>query len=49
MKRIVDIKKFKSTLPYSSEIFGVYQPMLGWGLVHKLGQDLGSTSNVTVF
>ena len=30
MKRIADIKKFKYTLPYSSEIFGVYQPLLGW-------------------
>lgn len=30
MKRIADIKKFKFTLPYSSEIFGLYQPLLGW-------------------
>lgn len=30
MKKISSIKEFKYTLPYASEIFGVYQPLLGW-------------------
>ena len=25
-----DMKKFEGTLPYASELFGVYQPLLGW-------------------
>ncbi|SFL94333.1 hypothetical protein [Nitrosomonas communis] len=30
MKKSVDLKEFTNTLPYASEIFGVYQPLLGW-------------------
>lgn len=30
MKQITDLEQFKHVLPYSSELFGVYQPMLGW-------------------
>ena len=30
MKRVSDLSKYKDVLPYASEIFGVYQPMLGW-------------------
>mgnify|MGYP001795417935 CR=1 FL=1 len=30
MKRNTNFQDFKSILPYSSEIFGVYQPLLGW-------------------
>ncbi len=26
----VDFKKFTGTLPYASELFGVFQPLLGW-------------------
>lgn len=26
----IDFKKFEGTLPYASELFGVYQPLLGW-------------------
>ena len=26
----IDLTKFKNALPYSSELFGVYQPLLGW-------------------
>lgn len=29
-KAMKDLSKFKKTLPYSSEIFGIYQPLLGW-------------------
>lgn len=30
MKTIKDYEQFKNILPYSSEMFGVYQPLLGW-------------------
>ena len=30
MKRINDFAPYQGILPYASEIFGVYQPMLGW-------------------
>ena len=30
MKRTTDLSRYESILPYASEIFGVYQPMLGW-------------------
>jgi hypothetical protein len=30
MKALRDLDKFINTLPYASEIFGVYQPLLGW-------------------
>jgi hypothetical protein len=30
MKKTTNIAGFKTTLPYASEIFGVYQPLLGW-------------------
>lgn len=26
----VDFKKFEASLPYASELYGVYQPLLGW-------------------
>jgi hypothetical protein len=26
----VDLKKFQNTLPYASELYGVYQPLIGW-------------------
>lgn len=29
-KTIGNLMQFKSTLPYASEIFGVYQPLIGW-------------------
>jgi hypothetical protein len=30
MKATTDYGRFKTILPYASEIFGVYQPMIGW-------------------
>ena len=30
MKKINDFSRYKNILPYDSEIFGVYQPMIGW-------------------
>jgi len=29
-KRLTDLTDYESLLPYASELFGVYQPMLGW-------------------
>lgn len=29
-KRITDLSDYTSILPYASELFGVYQPMIGW-------------------
>src|SRR5215204_3829119 len=29
-KRITDLTDYTSVLPYASEMFGVYQPLLGW-------------------
>src|SRR5262245_24198117 len=26
----LDLTKFKATLPYASELYGIYQPLLGW-------------------
>jgi hypothetical protein len=30
MRRARDLEQFKFILPYASEIFGVYQPLIGW-------------------
>jgi hypothetical protein len=30
MKRIADFKPYTGVLPYASEIFGIYQPLIGW-------------------
>ena len=29
-KRITDLTNYTTVLPYASELFGVYQPLLGW-------------------
>jgi hypothetical protein len=29
-KRLADLTAYKSVLPYASELFGIYQPLLGW-------------------
>src|SRR5689334_6017768 len=29
-KRITDLTDYQSILPYASELFGVYQPLIGW-------------------
>jgi hypothetical protein len=30
VKRITDLGKYAGVLPYDSEVFGIYQPLLGW-------------------
>jgi hypothetical protein len=42
-KRITDLTDYTSVLPYASEMFGVYQPMIGWKskrIVKRLNQGL---------
>lgn len=35
MNRISDLTKYKGTLPYASEMFGIYTPLLGWKSARK--------------
>src|SRR5437867_1614619 len=35
IKRLTDLTDYKSVLPYASEIFGVYQPLIGWNSTRK--------------
>ena len=30
VKRITDLGQYSGVLPYASEMFGIYQPLLGW-------------------
>ncbi len=30
VKRIADLGQYAGVLPYASELFGIYQPLLGW-------------------
>ena len=30
VKRIADLGQYSGVLPYASEMFGIYQPLLGW-------------------
>jgi len=42
-KRITDLTDFTSVLPYASELFGIYQPLLGWKgkrNLHRFGSGL---------
>lgn len=42
-KRITDLTDYTSVLPYASEMFGVYQPMIGWKskrLARRLSQGI---------
>jgi hypothetical protein len=34
-QRLTDMASYKGTLPYDSELFGVYQPLLGWRSVRQ--------------
>jgi len=35
MNKISDLTKYRGTLPYASEMFGVYTPLLGWKSARK--------------
>jgi hypothetical protein len=43
----IDLKKFEGTLPYASELFGIYQPLLGWR--SKLTQDRLARGNEALY
>src|SRR5262252_5300662 len=30
VKRTLDLEQYVNVLPYASEMFGIYQPLLGW-------------------
>jgi hypothetical protein len=50
-KRITDLKDYKSILPYASEIFGVYQPMIGWKskrILHRMNSGINA-DNISKF
>jgi hypothetical protein len=47
-KRITDLTDYTSILPYASEMFGVYQPMIGWKskrITKRLNQGLIDIKN----
>jgi hypothetical protein len=47
----IDLEKFAHTLPYASENFGIYQPMLGWRakrVVERIKNGLHSSFNPSV-
>jgi len=47
-KRITDLTDYTSVLPYASEMFGVYQPMIGWKskrLAKRLSQGIVDKQN----
>jgi hypothetical protein len=47
-KRITDLTDYTSILPYASEMFGVYQPMIGWKskrLAKRLSQGIVDQQN----
>jgi hypothetical protein len=49
MKDKLNFDQYKGILPYSSEIFGVYQPMIGWKsnrIVSRLKRSLFDKQNI---
>jgi hypothetical protein len=47
----IDLSKFRKTLPYSSELFGIYQPLLGWKskrIVKRISLGLASFNPLVV-
>jgi hypothetical protein len=48
MRKINDFSLYKNILPYDSEIFGVYQPMIGWKskrIRHRIENGFSSDSD----
>ena len=44
-KRITDLTDYTSVLPYASELFGVYQPMIGWRSRRQLSRYQDSAAD----
>jgi hypothetical protein len=42
-KRITDLTDYTSVLPYASELFGVYQPLIGWRSKRQLRRFTAGT------
>lgn len=50
-KRITDLTDYTSVLPYDSELFGVYQPLIGWKskrIVQRMNKGINS-DNIAKF
>jgi hypothetical protein len=50
-KRITDLTDYTSVLPYASEMFGVYQPLIGWKskrILHRMNKGV-TTDNISKF
>lgn len=45
MKKITNYDQFKNILPYASEMFGVYQPLIGWKSKRKLERNRKGINN----
>jgi hypothetical protein len=51
IKRISDLIDYTSVLPYASEMFGVYQPLIGWKskrTIHRLKKGFDKETNALV-
>ncbi len=48
MKAIDDYSRFKTVLPYASELFGVYQPLIGWKSKRKLSRIASGVDTISV-
>lgn len=50
-QRITDLSDYKSVLPYASELFGVYQPLIGWKskrIVQRMNKGINA-DNISKF
>ena len=45
MRASFDLKPYKNTLPYASEIFGIYLPLLGWKSQRTISRIASGFSN----
>src|SRR6478609_6136989 len=48
MTTIDDYSRFKNVLPYASELFGVYQPLIGWKSKRKLKRAVSGVVSIGV-
>ncbi len=48
MRATTDYERFKTILPYASEIFGVYQPMIGWKSKRQLTRAAAGVDSISI-
>ena len=46
-KRITDLTNYTSILPYASELFGVYQALIGWRSKRQMRRLFGGATHDT--